>query len=442
MLRAHAFDRRRTAIVLTLVVTLFSGATLAAPAHVPDVKTPNVITAIRFKGNHRTRERTMLQEMTIQVGDRVNLKKIEQSRQAIMDLGLFESVTDRLIPARGGKILEITVVEKHYTLVLPTLSRNADGDITYGVQARMDNVAGLNHRLDINYKTKNVSNAEVKKQRSSSIEYTVPRIMGGPYQLDTLAQQDRSELDTTRNGQSGRYGRDSSMLQVRVSRWVHRTGPSRGWQFNGGLLWEDVKNSYESGTPNLLTSGTVVALLGGVEYTNVHDYLYNRSGVDYGYDLVWADSSFGSDINYAKHEIYYRKYTILPRHPYSNLNVQFRMGFANNSFFGDHFYTLGGGDSLRGYNRTSITGNSYINLNVEYLTPIFGQRLVRGVAFVDAGNAYPRLSDMDLTDLKTSIGVGLRWRVKSFVNLVLRADAAYATDTGDTKFYASTNGTF
>jgi outer membrane protein assembly factor BamA len=443
MLRLSTFVRFRGAIAaaaLILVSGVFGLSAAAAPP--PAKSTPEAITAIRFVGNERTRPRTMLQEMVVHPGDAADPDKIEQSRQAIMDLGLFESVTDRLIPAKGGEILEITVVEKHYTLVLPTLSRNADGDITYGAELRMDNLWGLNHHFQANYKVKDISNEEVNQEKSSSLEYTYPRIMGGPYQMDVLAEQDRSELDAARHGQQGQYSRDINTFQVRISRWFHRTGPSKGWRFNGGLLWQDISYDYVSGTPGLFNNGTVVALLGGIEYTNVHDFLYNRSGKEYGYDVVLADTGLGGDINFTKQEIYYRRYTVLPGRPYTNLNVQFRLGAANNSLFGENFYALGGGDSLRGYDRKTIKGNSFIDLNVEYLTPIFGQNLLRGVVFADAGNAYPRFSDMDLTDLKTSVGVGLRWRIKTFVKLELRADAAYATDTGDTKFYAGTSSTF
>jgi outer membrane protein insertion porin family len=51
-------------------------------------------------------------------------------------------------------------------------------------------------------------------------------------------------------------------------------------------------------------------------------------------------------------------------------------------------------------------GHALLILNQELRFPIY--RWVRGVGFVDAGNVFPRASDLRVTDLSIGVGWGLR----------------------------------
>ncbi len=81
-------------------------------------------------------------------------------------------------------------------------------------------------------------------------------------------------------------------------------------------------------------------------------------------------------------------------------------------------YFLGGINTIRGFQTRSISprdpatgdligGRSMLVFNAEYLFPLFAEQSIRGLVFFDAGNAY--LDSIDLDDLKTSVGAGLRW---------------------------------
>ena len=79
--------------------------------------------------------------------------------------------------------------------------------------------------------------------------------------------------------------------------------------------------------------------------------------------------------------------------------------------------------------------------NVQYLRPFFDYYPLRG-AFLDVGNSYPSNEEISLGDLKWSVGIGFRLRLKSFVKIDLRVDAAYAYDTGEYKLFAGTREVF
>lgn len=105
-------------------------------------------------------------------------------------------------------------------------------------------------------------------------------------------------------------------------------------------------------------------------------------------------------------------------------------------------YGLGGSRELRGYDKSSIEGRSYFSANIEYLRPLFNHPAARGLLFMDIGNAYQDNRLLDLADMEASMGVGLRYKFKAFVNLQLRADYAYAFGLSERKLYVGVKDTF
>lgn len=57
----------------------------------------------------------------------------------------------------------------------------------------------------------------------------------------------------------------------------------------------------------------------------------------------------------------------------------------------------------------TIGGNKEMIFNFEIEFPIFAQVGIRGVVFFDAGNAYNENENISFTNLRTSVGFGIRW---------------------------------
>ena len=93
----------------------------------------------------------------------------------------------------------------------------------------------------------------------------------------------------------------------------------------------------------------------------------------------------------------------------------------------------GGGTTVRGFRQDTLGpvdangnpegGDAVITVNNEIRFPVFN--ILEGVAFLDAGNVYPRIDAIDLGDLRTSGGFGLRLRTPYFL---LRADYGLKLD--------------
>lgn len=398
------------------------------------------IDEIRFVGNKTTRPEIFLQEMLVRVGDTADLEMIERSRQAIMDLGLFKSVTASLMQEDERTILRITVKEKYYTLPVPKLNRDADNNFTLGAQLRMDNLAGLNQRLKLTYETEKVDNAD-GLSRTSRLEYAYPRFRGSYYNLAAHAGRTRTPTETQVAGLPEIYTQELSIAEFTLDRWLQRDIPGVGWRAGGGLSWQQQFYDVYAGTPQDLKEARGVAVTTLVEYTDVHDYLYSRSGQVYGYNGRYGAPFLGSDNDFTTHRFYYRGYFQLSDKPHRTFDMQLQLGLGSDPLFGPA-YALGGSSTLRGYPSGSITGNAFFLANLEYQTPFYDYYPLRGGVFMDIGNAYASNSELDFFDLKTSVGLSLRLKLRSFVKIELRVDYAYAVESGETKVYAGTKEQF
>ncbi len=421
----------RTILALTLAV--WATAALAEEY---------VVSAIEFRDNETTRPSTLLQELTFQAGDTVSDEEIERGRQSIMNLGLYKRVSADLEARDGDTVLIYTVSEKRYLLILPRLSRSGDGDWSYGARVRWDNVGGRNHRLDIGFRRKDLKDADIEREDQVSIEYLTPRVWGSPWDLGFEFRDEDIEIDEERGDLEGRYEQEVSSLRVDFGRWLHETGPSQGWRLDGQLRYEDYNNDYLSGDPGLYFDTRVVTLSAGIEYQHVTDLLYSRVGRHFGYGVESASDDYGSESSFVRHAAFYRRYMHVTDREHTNINYQLRYGTSSGSIFGDPSYSLGGNSTMRGYDRDSLEGESYFIANVEFLTPMFGHKTLRGAVFTDIGGAFEDSASFKPSELEVGVGVGIRYKLRSFVKTDLRLDIAHGIESGETKVYGSTDTPF
>ncbi len=403
-----------------------------------------VIEEIRFIGNEHTEESILLQEMSVKVGDVADEERIAKSRQAIMDLGLFKSADINTLPGEQGVILEVAVSEKHYFFPIPKLNRDADGEISYGVQLRFDNLGGLNQRMRLTLKNNQQCCGQTGDEQELSLSYYYPRLKGSVYglsiggQLSRRPEQVGTDADPTI---TGRYDRSVDGIRIVGSRWLLEEGPSAGWRVNAGVFYSGDRFTHVDGEVGLRSDRQSVGLVGGLEYGKVHDYLYSREGAEYGYELTLGLEGMGSDHNYSIHSVHYRRYWPIGDTEHQALHFQMRMGTSGGNPGIDAPFSLGGSNDLRGYEKSSLEGRSYFSTNTEFLRPIVHPAF-RGVVFMDIGNTYPDSRMIDFGDLEYGGGLGFRYKFKMFVDVQLRFDLGWALGDTGRKAYVGTKHSF
>ena len=405
---------------------------------------PRIIVEIRYSGNDVTKASVLEQEMLVKRGDRVNLRKIEESRQAIMDLGLFKSVKSELSIVDHGYLLSIAVEEKYYILPLPRLDRTADGEVRYGLQLRMDNMLGLNHKAKLMARAAESGEEKGEREKMVSFSYRVPRWINSPYGLKVAFGHEREKKEIKAEDDSLHdLSRHRHRVEWSISRFIKKTGPSQGWKFSLGAKWihEDILKL--EGDIDGYEDTTAVSVTSSVKFSDLHDLLYSKKGVEYGYSVDQGERFMGGDREFNTHEWFYRRYIPLGRIPHQRLNTQVKLGVSNGRAFNnqDDAFSLGGSTTLRGHEKESVDGRSFFLANFEYLVPLLSINAFRGLIFYDVGNAYAT-NRLRFGNLDSTVGLGVRLKLKSFIRLRLRGELAWGLDSDAFKIYLGTKSAF
>ena len=80
--------------------------------------------------------------------------------------------------------------------------------------------------------------------------------------------------------------------------------------------------------------------------------------------------------------------------------------------------------------------------NLEYVFSYKKMPAFAHTLFVDVGNVYYDLEDVDFTDFHYTVGTGLRWKLESFVKTELFLDYGYNPETQEGKLYGGTSLNF
>lgn len=400
------------------------------------------INKISYEGNNVTRATVLNREIYIVPGDEFNEELVEKSRQAIMDLGLFKSVTYYLQEnyingndAKEGYQISVVFIvkEKYYLLIVPRLKLD-DNQIYYGLQLKWDNIFGLNHEARALVEDRG-STRGIDENRYL-FRYFFSNINDSYYNLGVSIKTE-NDVDETQ----GAVNREDDSFKISISRWLNKRGRNRGWFAGGSVLYQ--KRFNEDLIIDSNSEGINAIILGvDVGYKDTNNFNYNRGGKAYGYRLDYSHEAVGSEAEFTRHLLYYRSYYLLAQQPYSNLNVQFQLGHSNNDVLGDDAFSLGSSRGLRGYENSRFNGNTLLLTNVEYMFPHSGHPVVRYVTFIDVGNTYDELNAVLHEPLNIGAGFGIRWKIRSLVKIDLRADVGYGFTDEDYRFSFGTRHAF
>jgi outer membrane protein assembly factor BamA len=392
-----------------------------------------VIKDIAFEGNDTTQPKTMLREMVLEIGDTAEPALVERSRQGVMDLGLFKTVSVREEIIEGGVRLVFIVDERWYVLPLPRVDLKSDGQYAYGGQVRWANVMGLNHSLRASWVRADRKLKNIGKESTWSASYGAPFIFESEYGVSGgAAYTSRPVEDEITLNQ---YNETLASATAGVTRSLSEGPASQGWTLGGGLTWSNETTSGITAPP---AYGTAISPYVTLSFRDFHNRTYSDIGVIAASRLDWASQTLGSDYQYTNWSAYVADY--LPLGTKDDQTIHF-IGKVGTYFGGPsqlHPYSLGGSSDLRGYESNFIEGDGFYLFQVEVARPVIW-RWLRAVAILEAGNVFTETEDANLRNVYTSLGLGLRVRLTSFVNLELEAGFAIPLTGGHGggRFFAS-----
>jgi outer membrane protein assembly factor BamA len=407
----------------------------AAAAHAQPERA--VIREIEFRGNETTRPVTMLREMSLHVGDPVDAREIERSRQGVQDLGLFRSVDADLEPVEGGVRLVIKVKEKHYILPLPRADATSDGGYGYGVQMTWNNMWGLNHTFRPYFERRQPSEGEDDPEKRgiqtrSQVRYSAPFVYG-KFGLDLATGYFRTPYLEPLE-----YEQTTTFYTLNVTRKLSEGRRSQGWTGVTGLTFANEEHAGADAPTDPLerARGQALALTAGAYYRDLHFNVYSDEGVTYGFDVQSATRDVASDYDFTTYGMSWYRYLNVGATPHQNLNFSLDLRSRHDGRYGGDFYAVGGVETSRGFEPETVKGDAYYAASIEYLRPVFRDS-IRALVVLDGANAFPDANDMNLDKVYTSLGVGARFRIQAFVALDLELGVAWPLNGGGPRVFAS-----
>lgn len=390
---------------------------------------PPPVREITFEGNQVTEPVVMRREMQIHEGEPADEARIERSRQAVQDLGLFRSVEVRREPVEDGLRLVFVVKEKWYLLAYPRLSANGDGQNSLGMELRWNNLWGLNHSLRAIARSRDARDTGRGRELSYRLGYQAPFVFGSDYGLGfNLAHA------TTPVTMPGVYDEIIDTAEVLLSRRIFDDGSpaSQGWMLGGGFLWSQQTTAGPDAPPPY---GSAVALVSTLSYRDVRLKVFSDEGTRFNTRFEIADRNAGSDYSYSRVTAEYQKSLPIGTLAHQTLEFGAQLGSANNGPPDLNDFSVGGSNGLRGYPRKFAEGDFYYLASVQYLRPLHWDWL-RLVAGVEVGNAHAA-GDLINEEPRASLNLGLRLRLPRFVNFEFEAGVALPLVGGDgsARFY-------
>jgi outer membrane protein assembly factor BamA len=241
---------------------------------------------------------------------------------------------------------------------------------------------------------------------------SLPRLLGLPLMTSFFLTTSRQSF--TPEGETPFVEDESSVTAEQRLRPTSSTSVSYGYTFSRTHVFEPTP---VAGLPGLELLARVARLTGTFAWDRRDDPFNAREGWFHSSGLEYGPASLGSDLRFLKYlgQHYYFKTIGRNISLASGVRLGLGRGFGQDLIRSEKFYA-GGGTSVRGFAEDGIGGadflgdpvggNGMLILNEEMRFPIF--KWFRGVAFVDAGNVFPTVTDFSLADLASGAGVGVR----------------------------------
>ena len=425
-----------------------------------------VVEGFKVKGNVKTKDYVVTREMKLKKGEPFNAKAARRSMQRVYNLGYFEDVNIKLNPGRepNGVEVEISVVEMNTgTFGIGAGYSNADGFVGM-VSIGDKNFRGIGDKINLRWEfggedNKNYDFSYTRpwlddKETSATINLYDITNEYADYNIDG---DEIARYDKKRRGQEITFSRRthnefvSNYITIKNRDDIYK-GEADGYEGDENQYYEDKffkkegdkviyqSGKYESWMPETKEErrkenfGVTRSITFGRVYDS-RDNIYDpHEGKRIGYSVEWA-GGMGGDFDFTKWTADWRYYFRAGGESVWALNLG--AGYASGDMPLSQRFTMGGSDTLRGYEDDQFRGNSMLKATLEYRFPIV--KKVQGVLFTDNGYAWDKRheDEFDMGLLKNSYGVGLR--INSPLGPV-KLDYGYGEDGG--KFHFSFGGQF
>ncbi len=399
---------------------------------------PVKIRQINIVGNDKTKENVIRRELLVFPGDQFSRSALMRSQREIMILNYFNNVTPDVIPVDNENIdLEFTVEEKQTGMATASAGYSQQDGLIGTVGMQFPNFLGNGQQLSFNLQ-------RAYNYRSYSVSFTEPWLFDTPNLLGV------SLFDTDRS-----LGNTSSLFSSQSSSsytpyYMHSTGGSFTFgrrfrwpdnYFKGRWIFQAAKNNYDLNrvydwsifdvvNPRHLEKTGGLSLRQIITRDSRNAPEFPTGGSVLSLTTTYSGGLLGGNESYFKQEGNLEWFS-----PLGNDNITWRnyseLGYlspldknpAHIIPYNEYFFMGGAGliwgTSLRGYPERSVGpvytsssswfgGKSLFKVTSELRFKLSPNPLLYLLVFAEAGNTWRDWDEINLYDLKRSVGIGGR----------------------------------
>ena len=379
-------------------------------------------------GNKKTRDKVITREFVQKKGKPFNKFLVRRSVERVYNLGFFDDVNVRMLPGEqdpNNVIIEIDVLEhKTGTITLGAGYSKSDGLMGI-IEFGEENFRGTGDKFKVHWEI-----GGKKKYKNYQISYLKPWIdsKGTSLGFSFFNREDEytdynedgnevAEYNKKSRGfnisfgrQTGEYTRDYLTLESRKDSYKWDDDDSSGYRYNenigSGTNWKNPRNFRSEGYVDK-NFGRINSITWQKVYDSRDNIYEPTRGRRISYTTQWAGHGLGGDFDFYKFTAEARMYKKLGAK--NVLAFRARGGFIQGDAPYSQLFTLGGADSLRGYEDDQFRGKYMYNATLEFRFPIV--KKVSGVLFTDIGDAWDAPNVTWYNSKKTfnyGVGAGVR----------------------------------
>lgn len=404
-----------------------------------------VVEDIVLVGNDKTRDKVITRELKLKKGKPFNKFQASRSMERLYNLGYFEDVNMKLLPGKENEhnvIIEIDVIEQK-TGIVTVGAGYSDSDGTVGIVELGDtNFRGTGDKVNFHWEFGGAGDG-----KNYTISYTHPwindngdslgaSIFNRIYEYDDYDAKGHeiAEYDKRRKGWNLTWGHVTDEYRTN---YFNFESSKESYDDHDGFDWQGhardkFARAEEYGyTATVSPSGEHISAADNMAadwkraiwdnfgttnsftFTHVFDNRDNYFNASKGHRLSfaaqWGGHGLGGDYDFYKFTAEGRFYKNLGSSHI--LALRLMAGYIDGDVSYGNLFSLGGSNTLRGYEDDQFKGKKMYAGTLEYRFPI--AKKVQGVLFTDVGSTWsldsgkiPWYDDDD--SLNWAVGVGLR----------------------------------
>jgi len=365
-----------------------------------------------ISGNTETRQEVIKRELLYKSGTSFNPVLLTRTRQKLYKLGLFTEVDIDVVEKEGNsKDIHIRVKEGNAGIVEFGVGYGDYERFRGSVDISYRNLFGMNKQISFRTELSSLEQRYI-------VNYLEPWFLERPIPFRVLfIKEDRTEKNI-----------ETRETRYKLKRYTASAGFEKklSEKLKGEIFYEfSLVKTFDVKPDVILTKeDTGTLAISGIRPGMVYDTRDNpfdpRRGVLAGISAKFASGVFLSETDFVKVIVHGSTYKELSKH--FVLALSLKSGMAQGFYetrelpLVERFF-LGGRTTVRGYEQDTLGpkgadgsptgGNAFVLTNLELRTSLgkgFGV-----VTFLDGGNVWIKLEDIQLSKMKYTTGVGIRY---------------------------------